>query len=75
MGIDIISYRAAIGNFYVCYSHRRLSLPVFKVSMFFQIYCAFYTFCLLGLPSYLNQSAAGAGAMDIIRRKKVVESE
>ena len=44
MGIDIISYQAAIGNFYA----------VFKINMSFQIYCAFYTFWLLGLLRYLK---------------------
>ena len=53
MGIDIISYRAAIGNFYAV-THRRLSLPVSKINMSFQIYCAFYTFWLLGLLNYLK---------------------
>ena len=53
MGIDIISYRAAIGNFYAV-THRRLSLRVFNINMSFQIYCAFYTFWLLGLLSYLK---------------------
>ena len=53
MGIDIISYRAAIGNFYAV-THRRLSLHVFKINMSFQIYCASYTFWLLGLMSYLK---------------------
>ena len=55
MGVDITTYRAAIGVFYSA-THRSLSLPKLKIrfNFSFKLCCALSTFALLALGGFLK---------------------
>ena len=55
MGVDIASYRAAIGGFYaVTHRSHRLPTSFTNFNICFQFHCAFSTFALLALGCFLK---------------------